>query len=110
MNRSMIATALILTAATANAQTPYAGMQIADGITSSRHHHVEPANVTGGAVSSPLTDWVDHRSRPSAGHVAATNEEPSPFPNAGDGSSPHEMGGIASGSASTGSGSGHNPR
>jgi len=30
----------------------------------------ERASVTGDAVSNPLTDWVDHRSRPSGGHVA----------------------------------------
>ena len=66
---------------------------IADGTRRSRHRHSR----TDGAVSNPLTDWLHHRSRPSSGHVAATNEEPSPFPNAGDGSSPHEMGGIASG-------------
>jgi len=74
------------------------------------HHVIKGEQANRRTVSNPLTDWVDHRSRPSAGHVAATNEEPSPFPNAGDGSSPHEMGGIAGGSAGTGSGSGHNPR
>jgi hypothetical protein len=74
-------------------------------IASRRTHDV--IRRTGGAVSNPLIDLADHRPRPSGGHLAATNEEPSPFPNAGDGSSPYEMrgtAGIARGSAGTGSG------
>ena len=57
----------------------------------SRHHRR-----TGGAVSNPLTDWVEHRSRPS-GHVCCAKKEPSPYPNSGDGFLPsgHEMGGTA---------------
>ena len=67
-----------------------------------RHHER-----TGGAVSNPLTDWVDHRSRPS-GHVCCAKKEPSPYLNSGDGFllSGHGMGSTA---GSTGSGAQRHP-